>query len=103
MLSHQLEITLDQSPESLERLLRVVRHRGFLVTACQFEPRLQDCLVSLRVESQRPVPLLTSQLEKLFAVSQVKVTHPVEQNHELSRPVAVGHHSPAFPHLTFEV
>ena len=40
MMMHNLEITVKQCPEVLERVLRVTRHRGFKVT--QMHMNTQD-------------------------------------------------------------
>lgn len=61
------------SPELLERLLRVVRHRGFKahnVTA-ETSENSENLYVTLTVSSQRDISLLTKQLEKIYGISKV--------------------------------
>ena len=64
-MEHQIELTAQHRPEVLERILRVVRHRGFTVT--QMDMQLIDHNVQLQitVKSDRTLDLLVSQLEKL--------------------------------------
>lgn len=70
---YTLTLTLAQRPEVLERVLRVVRHRGFKVTRMNMQ--LEDCKTAsldMAVESERAIELLTNQLEKLIDVIQCR-------------------------------
>jgi len=71
-MEHQIELTAQHRPEVLERILRVVRHRGFTVT--QMDMQLIDDKVRLKftVKSDRTLDLLVSQLEKLPDVMEIK-------------------------------
>ena len=71
-MEHQIELTAQHRPEVLERILRVVRHRGFTVT--QMDMQLIDDKVRLKftVKSDRTLDLLVSQLEKLPDVIDMK-------------------------------
>lgn len=71
-MEHQIELTAQHRPEVLERILRVVRHRGFTVT--QMDMQLIDDKVRLKftVKSDRTLELLVSQLEKLPDVIEIK-------------------------------
>ena len=71
-MEHQIELTAQHRPEVLERILRVVRHRGFTVT--QMDMQLVDDKVRLKftVKSDRTLDLLVSQLEKLPDVMEIK-------------------------------
>lgn len=71
-MEHQIELTAQQRPEVLERILRVIRHRGFTVT--QMDMQLIDGKVRLKftVKSDRTLDLLVSQLEKLPDVIEMK-------------------------------
>ncbi len=64
-MEHQIDLTAQHRPEVLERILRVIRHRGFTVT--QMDMQLIDNKVRLKftVKSGRTLDLLVSQLEKL--------------------------------------
>ena len=70
-MEHQIDLTAQHRPEVLERILRVVRHRGFTVT--QMDMQLIDDKVRLKftVKSDRTLDLLVSQLEKLPDVVEI--------------------------------
>ena len=68
-MKHTVNLILEQRPEVLERVLRVVRHRGFKVT--KMNMALADgktAGVDMTVESDRGIELLTKQLDKLIDV-----------------------------------
>ena len=71
-MEQQIDLTAQHRPEVLERILRVVRHRGFTVT--QMDMQLIDDKVRLKftVKSDRTLELLVSQLEKLPDVIEMK-------------------------------
>lgn len=71
-MEHQIDLTAQHRPEVLERILRVIRHRGFTVT--QMDMQLIDDKVRLKftVKSDRTLELLVSQLEKLPDVIEIK-------------------------------
>ncbi|WP_308666178.1 acetolactate synthase 2 small subunit [uncultured Aggregatibacter sp.] len=71
-MEHQIDLTAQHRPEVLERILRVVRHRGFTVT--QMDMQLIEGKVRLKftVKSDRTLELLVSQLEKLPDVLGIK-------------------------------
>ena len=71
-MEHQIELTAQHRPEVLERVLRVIRHRGFTVT--QMDMQLIDDKVRLKftVKSDRTLELLVSQLEKIYDVVEIK-------------------------------
>ena len=64
---------------SLERLLRIVRHRGFLVTNLNVDvvPENARFDITLNVPSERQSSLLTKQLLKLVDVRQLDVLEGV--------------------------
>ena len=71
-MEHQIDLTAQHRPEVLERILRIVRHRGFTVT--QMDMQLIDDKVRLKftVKSDRTLDLLVSQLEKIYDVVEIK-------------------------------
>lgn len=71
-MEHQIDLTAQHRPEVLERILRVVRHRGFTVT--KMDMQLIDDKVQLKftVKSDRTLDLLVSQLEKIYDVVEIK-------------------------------
>ncbi|WP_037469603.1 acetolactate synthase 2 small subunit [Shewanella marina] len=73
-MKHQIELILNSSPEVLERVLRVVRHRGFTVATMNVEQQAsRDTLLNMVVQSERAVPLLVNQLTKLIDVKTCQV------------------------------
>ncbi|MDV5391884.1 MULTISPECIES: acetolactate synthase 2 small subunit [Shewanella] len=75
---HSLELTVQQRPEVLERVLRVTRHRGFTIT--QMQMRMNDdasLSLDMEVDSERAIELLSNQLNKLIDVTQCKVLLPL--------------------------
>lgn len=71
MQQYTLTIEANARPETLERLLRVVRHRGFEVLDLNAQKSQQTLILNLTLQSIRPISLLTTQLEKLFDVKKV--------------------------------
>ena len=71
-MEHQINLIAQHRPEVLERILRVIRHRGFTVT--QMDMQLIDDKVRLKftVKSDRTLDLLVSQLEKIYDVVEIK-------------------------------
>ena len=71
-MEHQINLTAQHRPEVLERILRVIRHRGFTMT--QMDMQLIDDKVRLKftVKSDRTLDLLVSQLEKIYDVVEIK-------------------------------
>lgn len=74
-MGYQLELTLSQQPEVLERVLRVVRHRGFTVTKMDMQLTGETAQLQMYVESERTIELLTNQIDKLYDVMNCKVNN----------------------------
>ena len=57
MMQHQVALQARFNPETLERVLRVVRHRGFQICAMNMETAAdaRNINIELTVASQRPV------------------------------------------------
>ena len=75
MKLHQLTIQAYSRPEVLERVLRVVRHRGFQLHAINMEKTSSadsELQIAVIVASERPLHLLQSQLAKLIDVIHVE-------------------------------
>ncbi|PLR34273.1 acetolactate synthase 2 small subunit [Chimaeribacter californicus] len=81
MMQHQVSIQARFRPEMLERVLRVVRHRGFQVCAMNMghAGNSDNVNIELTVASQRPVDLLSSQLSKLMDVACVEIQQHTSQ------------------------
>ncbi|MGC9403934.1 acetolactate synthase 2 small subunit [Vibrio genomosp. F10] len=71
-----LDIKADDKPVLLERVLRVVRHRGFVVKQVAGTQNHDSKIASVEiiVDSDRPIEFLTNQIEKLWDVISVEVT-----------------------------
>lgn len=81
MMQHQLSLQARFSPETLERVLRVVRHRGFQLCSMNMiaAGNTDDINIELTVASLRPVELLFSQLSKLVDVGHVEIQQLTSQ------------------------
>lgn len=71
MQEYQLTLKANKRPETLERILRVIRHRGFEVKSLKVEANNSTFELELTLVSQRQISLLTHQLEKLFDVIEI--------------------------------
>lgn len=83
MQRYLLDIKADDKPVLLERVLRVTRHRGFVIkqVAATQNHASKIASVEIIVDSDRPITTLTNQIEKLWDVRTVEVT--VIRNDEL--------------------
>lgn len=81
MMQHQLTVQARFRPETLERVLRVVRHRGFQICAMNMAvvKNTNAMNIELTVASLRPVELLFTQLSKLVDVACVEIQQPTSQ------------------------
>ena len=75
MMQHQVNVSARFNPETLERVLRVVRDRGFHVCSMNMAAAsdAQNINIELTVASPRSVDLLFSQLSKLVDVAHVAI------------------------------
>ncbi len=81
MMQHQLALQARFRPETLERVLRVVRHRGFQVCSMNMVADInpENINIELTVASPRSIDLLFSQLSKLVDVACVDVQQLTSQ------------------------
>ncbi|HEY3982823.1 acetolactate synthase 2 small subunit [Cedecea sp.] len=81
MMQHQLAVQARFRPETLERVLRVIRHRGFQICAMNMATaaNTDNINIELTVASLRPVELLFTQLSKLVDVACVEIQQPTSQ------------------------
>tara|TARA_R110001583_G_scaffold25421_1_gene92020 strand:+ start:3410 stop:3664 length:255 start_codon:yes stop_codon:yes gene_type:complete len=79
-MKNSLCVEAKNSPEFLERLLRVCRHRGFIISSISAETQKPQKIiqVNLTVDSERDINLLTKQIEKVVGV--ILVTSLQQQN-----------------------
>ena len=71
-MEHQIDLTAQHRPEVLERILRVIRHRGFTVTQMDMQLINDKVRLKFTVKSDRTLDLLVSQLEKIYDVVEIK-------------------------------
>ena len=71
MNEYKLELVARHRPEVLERILRVVRHRGFTVTTMEMTLIETQVRLKITVRSDRTLELLVNQLVKLLDVLMV--------------------------------
>lgn len=74
-----IKMQVMQQPGSLERVLRVIRHRGFSLLDLSVNGTLDNQIFSLMVmvSGDRPLSFLTKQLNKLIDVSDLKVSEKI--------------------------
>lgn len=65
MKTYDLTIQANKRPETLERLLRVIRHRGFEAISLNSETKGDVIELKVTVQSERAIELLVHQLVKL--------------------------------------
>lgn len=87
MMQHQLAVQARSRPETLERVIRVVRHRGFEICSMNMATasNAENINIELTVASLRPIELLFSQLSKLVDVAYVEIQQ--ETHHSLSQQI----------------
>ncbi|EAP92830.1 acetolactate synthase 2 small subunit [Vibrio splendidus] len=75
MKRYLLDIKADDKPVLLERVLRVIRHRGFIVKQVAGTQNHDSKVASVEiiVDSDRPISFLVNQIEKLWDVRSVDV------------------------------
>ena len=75
MKRYLLDIKADDKPVLLERVLRVIRHRGFIIKQVAGTQNHESKVASVEiiVDSDRPISFLVNQIEKLWDVRTVDV------------------------------
>ena len=72
MNQYTFELTTQHRPEVLERILRVIRLRGFTVTNMEMALVETKVQIKITVKSDRTFDLLVNQLAKLPDVMEMK-------------------------------
>ena len=72
MNQYTFELTTQHRPEVLERILRVIRLRGFTVTNMEMALEETKVQIKITVKSDRTFDLLVNQLAKLPDVIEIK-------------------------------
>lgn len=77
MERYLLDIKADDKPVLLERVLRVVRHRGFVIKQVAATQNHESKIASVEiiVDSDRSITTLIDQIEKLWDIRSVEVTN----------------------------
>lgn len=71
---YSLELNIKSQPEALERLLRVIRHRGFNIKNLNMQSMSsKGSIITMLVDSERDISLLTNQINKLLDVIDCQV------------------------------
>ncbi|MDN3697425.1 acetolactate synthase 2 small subunit [Vibrio cortegadensis] len=75
MERYLLDIKADDKPVLLERVLRVIRHRGFIIKQVAATQNHESKVASIEiiVDSDRPISFLVNQIEKLWDIKNVDV------------------------------
>ena len=83
-----IKMQVMQQPGSLERVLRVIRHRGFSLLDLSVNGTLDNQIFSLMVmvSGERPLSFLTKQLNKLIDVSDLKVSEKKVSEQIVNKP-----------------
>ncbi|MCY7294947.1 acetolactate synthase 2 small subunit [Alteromonas sp. a30] len=67
-----LKLEVNNKPAILERVLQVVRYRGFELISLQVSPQGMDMLtVFITVDGVQPISKLTNQLNKLYDLAGI--------------------------------
>ena len=72
MNQYTFELTAQHRPEVIERILRVIRLRGFTVTNMEMALVETKVQIKITVKSDRTFDLLVNQLAKLPDVIEIK-------------------------------
>lgn len=85
MERYLLTIHANDKPVLVERILRVVRHRGFAIKQILATQNQESKVAQIEivVDSDRPITLITNQVEKLWDVTSVE-TRLLEKDELLS-------------------
>ncbi|MFS1914470.1 acetolactate synthase 2 small subunit [Vibrio sp. 10N.286.48.B7] len=75
MKRYSVDIKADDKPVLLERVLRVIRHRGFIIKQVAGTQNHESKVASVEiiVDNDRPISFLVNQIEKLWDVRSVDV------------------------------
>lgn len=73
MERYLLNIKANDKPVLLERILRVIRHRGFVIKKVDATQNHHSNIatIAIIVDSDRPISILINQIEKLWDVTTV--------------------------------
>lgn len=74
-MNHVLTIQTRNQAVVLERLLQVTRYRGFQLAGLEMKPLTaqKGLVITLSIDTDKPIHLLTNQLKKLVDVQQLEL------------------------------
>ncbi|CAM3691004.1 acetolactate synthase 2 small subunit [Rheinheimera salexigens] len=74
-MQHVITITATNTPTVIERLLQVTRYRGYQLLGLEFNAVANSLglEITLTVSSEKPIQLLTNQLNKLHDIQQLQL------------------------------
>ena len=72
-MNREIHCTLHNHPETLERVLQVIRIRGFQLQHLEAQQQNRKLLLNLSVTSERPLDNLVQQLRKLVDMCSLQV------------------------------
>ena len=73
-MTHTFKIVTNNKPAVVERLLRVTRHRGFILQSMNVTATDKQLTILISVDSERPMHLMLNQLQKLYDVQEIEVS-----------------------------
>ncbi|QJC32862.1 acetolactate synthase 2 small subunit [Enterobacteriaceae endosymbiont of Donacia semicuprea] len=73
MNKYELYIKTNNSPEISERIMRIIRHRGFLIKTVNINVlnKLQNIVFKLIIKSFKSIEILVKQIAKLIDVLDI--------------------------------
>lgn len=71
-MMHTFKILTSNQTAVIERLLRVVRHRGFFLKSLDVQSSDDEYNITITIESERAASLLVNQLKKLYDIKQIE-------------------------------
>lgn len=81
-MTNQVHCICLNEPAAIERALRVIRVRGFNITAMDTRLSEGKVLATFSVQSDRDINGLLSQLQKLASIQSVILQHPPKDQFE---------------------
>ncbi|QJC32055.1 acetolactate synthase 2 small subunit [Enterobacteriaceae endosymbiont of Donacia versicolorea] len=75
MNKYKLYIKTNISPEISERIMRIIRHRGFLIKTVNINVlnKLQNIIFKLIIKSFKSIEILVKQIAKLIDVLDITI------------------------------
>ncbi len=73
-MTHTFKIVTNNKSAVVERLLRITRHRGFILQSMNMTATAKQLTIEISVDSERPMHLMLNQLQKLYDVQKIEVS-----------------------------